>query len=52
MIIINKLSGIFNINDMQTLLPPPPLLKKTRFYFFVQIVAYCSETNEKSIIQF
>ena len=34
----------FLVNDMQTLLP----LKKSRFHFLVQIVAQCSETNEKN----
>ena len=27
-------------------------LKKSRLHFFIQIVAQCSETNEKSIFQF
>ena len=32
--------------------PPPPLLKKSHFHFVVQIVAQCSETNEKLIYHF
>ena len=31
--------------------PPPPLLKKNRL-FFVQIVAHCLETTEKSIFRY
>ena len=34
---------------MQT---PPPYSHKEQFPFFVQIVAKCSETNEKSIFRF
>ena len=37
------------VNDMQT---PTPALKKSRFIFFVRIVAQCSETNEKLIFRF
>ena len=40
---MNKIFGFFHINKMHT----PSPLKKSRFHFFVQIVAQCSETNEK-----
>ena len=36
--------GYFPINDKQT------TLKKSRFHFFIEIYAQCSETNEKSIL--
>ena len=38
----------FPSNYMQT----PPPLKRPVFIFFVQNVAQCSKTNEKSIIRF
>ena len=38
--------GFFLVNDMQS--PPPPPRKEP--IFFVQKVAQCSKTNEKSIL--
>ena len=37
---------------MQFPIPPPSAQKKDRFFFFLQNVAQCSETNEKSIFPF
>ena len=43
---IGSVLGSVLVKNMQT---PPPFLKKNHFHFFVQIIAQCSESNEKSI---
>ena len=40
-----KIGGKLKGFTLSTTCRPPPTLKKSRFHFFVQIVAQCSETN-------
>ena len=44
--------GYFHIDDMQIVELLKKNIKKSRFYFFVEILAECSETNEKPIFRF